>query len=164
MKAIILAANDNTQLRPLNLRKPSALIKINGIPLLEHQIQGYSRAGVEMASISVVSGYQYSQVKRYVLREHPDIRLVKNPDYRSTSALYSLDLALRRAEPGTTDEGVFISSGTCVYEDETIERVSRVSGSAIVVDSGHYEAASTKVIADVTPIRVTEAQRSSEPA
>jgi len=148
VKAIILAANDNTRLRPLNLRKPSALIKINGIPLLEHQIRGYSRAGVEMASISVVSGYQYSQVKRYVRREHPDIRLVKNPDYRSTGALYSLDLALRRAEPGTTDEGVFISSGTCVYEDETIERVSRVSGSAIVGDSSHYGAESTKVIAE----------------
>jgi HAD superfamily hydrolase (TIGR01450 family) len=148
MKAIILAANDNTRLRPLNLRKPSALIKINGIPLLEHQIRGYSRAGVEMASISVVSGYQYSQVKRYVRREHPDIRLVKNPDYRSTGALYSLDLALRRAKPGTIDEGVFISSGTCVYEDETIERVSRVSGSAIVGDSSHYGAESTKVIAE----------------
>lgn len=40
MKTIILAANDNTQLRPLNLRKLSALININGISLLEHQIQG----------------------------------------------------------------------------------------------------------------------------
>jgi HAD superfamily hydrolase (TIGR01450 family) len=148
MKAIILAANDNTQLRPLNLRKPSALIKINGIPLLEHQIRGYSRAGVEMHSISVVSGYQRGQIKRYLMREHPGIRLVKNPDYRSAGVLLSLDLALRSAEPQATDEGLFISSGECIYEDDAIERASRVSGSAIVVDTSQYEAASTKVIAE----------------
>ena len=71
MEAIILAANDNTGLRPLNLRKPSAMIKINGISLLEHQIRGYSRAGVETASISVVAEYQHGQVKRYLMREHP---------------------------------------------------------------------------------------------
>ncbi len=148
MKAIILAANDNTQLRPLNLRKPSALIKINGIPLLEHQIRGYSRAGVETASISVVSGYQHRPVKRYLMREHPEIRLVKNPVYRSAGALYSLDLALRSAEPHTADEGLFISSGECIYDDEAIERVSRVSGSTIAGDSSRYGAASTKVVAE----------------
>jgi HAD superfamily hydrolase (TIGR01450 family) len=148
MKAIILAANDNTGLRPLNLRKPSALIKINGVPLLEHQIRGYSRAGVETASISVVSGHQHRQVKRYLMREHPDIRLVRNPDYRLAGALYSLDLALRSAELHSADEGLFISSGECIYDDEAIERVSRVSGSAIVGDSSRYATESTKIIAE----------------
>jgi 4-nitrophenyl phosphatase len=148
MKAIILAANDNPQLRPLTLQKPSALIKINGISLLERQIRGYSRAGVETASISVVSGYQHGQVKRCLIREHPEIRLVKNPDYRSGSTLYSLDLALRSAESEAADEGLFISSGECVYDHAAIERVSRVSGSAIAVDSSQYGGASTKVIAE----------------
>jgi HAD superfamily hydrolase (TIGR01450 family) len=148
MKAIILAANDNIGLRPLNLRKPSALVKINGIPLLEHQIRGYSRAGVETASISVVSGYQHGQIKRYLMREHPEIRLVRNPDHRFAGALYSLDLVLRSAVPYSADEGLFISSGECIYDDEAIERVSRVSGSAIVGDSSHDGAASTKVIAE----------------
>jgi len=148
MKAIILAANENTELRPLTLRKPSALIKINGVPLLEHQIRGYSRAGVKASSVSVVTGYQHGQVKRYLMREHPDIRLVRNPDYRFTSALYSLDLALRGAEPHTADEELFIGSGGYVYDDAVIERVSRVSGCAIVGDSSHCGAASTQVIAE----------------
>jgi 4-nitrophenyl phosphatase len=148
MKAIILAANDNKRLRPLNLRKPSALIKIYGISLLEHQIQGYSRVGVETASISVFSGYQHGQVKRYLTREHPEIRVVRSPDYRSTGALHSLDLALRSAEPFAADEGLFISSGEYIYDDEALERVSRVSGSAIAVDSSRYEAESTTVIAE----------------
>ena len=148
MRAIILAANDNIQLRPLNLRKPSALIKINGISLLEHQIRGYVRAGVETASISVVSGYQHGQVKRYLTREHPDISLVRNTDYRLTGALYSFDLALRSVEPPSADEGLFISSGECIYDDAAIERVSRVSGSAIVGDSSRSATGSTKIVAE----------------
>ena len=148
MKAIILAANDNPALCPLNLRKPTALIKINGVSLLEHQIRAYNRVGVETPSISVVSGYRHGRVKRYLTREHPEIRLVRDLDYRSTSALHSLDLAFRSGEPQTADEGLFISRGECVYDDEAIERVSRVSGSAIAGDSSHYRAASTKVIAE----------------
>ena len=144
MKAIILAANDNPQLRPLNLQKPGALIKINGIPLLEHQIRGYNRAGVETASISVVSGYEHGQIKRYLKREHPDIHLVRNPDYRSASALYSLDLALQIAEPCAADEGLCISSGECIYDDAAIERVLSVSGSALAVDSSRYVASSRR--------------------
>ena len=73
---------------------------------------------------------------------------MRNPDYSSTGAVYSLDLALRGTELHAAVEGLFISSGACVYEDEAIERVSRVSGSAIVVDSNRYNAASTKVIVE----------------
>ena len=148
MEAIILAANDNTGLRPLNLRKPSAMIKINGISVLEHQIRGYGRVGVETASISVVSGYQHGLMKRYMMREHPEIHLVRNPDYRFAGALYSLDLALRSTEPHAADEGLFISSGECIYDDQALERVARVSGSAIAGDSSQYRAASTKIIAE----------------
>jgi HAD superfamily hydrolase (TIGR01450 family) len=124
------------------------MIKINGISLLEHQIRGYGRVGVETASILVVSGYQHGQVKSFVMREHPEMRLVKNPDYRLAGAMHSLDLALGCIEPHDGDEGLFISSGACIYDDEAIERVSRVSGSAIVGDSSCYEATSTKVIAE----------------
>jgi len=113
MKAIILAANDNTRLRPLNLRKPSALIKINGISLLEHQIRGYSRAGVETDSIAVVAGYQHGQVKRFLKGACPAIRVVKNDDYRLASAARSLHIALESLEFDDADEGLFVSSGVC---------------------------------------------------
>jgi choline kinase len=76
------------------------------------------------------------------------MRLVRNPDYRSASALYSLDLALQIAEPCAADEGLCISSGECIYDDAAIERVLSVSGSALAVDSSRYVASSTKVIAE----------------
>jgi choline kinase len=82
------------------------------------------------------------------MRENPDIRLVRNPNYRSAGTLYSLDLALRSAEPGTADEGLLISSRVRVYDDDAIERASRVSGGAIVGDSSRCGAASTKIIGE----------------
>jgi choline kinase len=148
VKAIILAANDNLQLRPMNLGKPSTLIKINGISLLEHQIRGVPscrrRNGFHIGRHWLSTG----QVKRYLMHKHPEIHLVRDSDYRSAGVLHSLNLALRRAAPHTSDEALFISSGACAYDDAVIERVSRVSGSAIAVDSSCYEAVSTKVIAE----------------
>jgi len=134
MKAIILAENDNSALRPLNSRKPGALIKINGIPLLEHQIRSYLNAGVAEASLTVVSGYHHNIVKRFLKRVHPAIRLVKNADYRSKNAARSLHLALQTAE--FDEEGLFVSSGECVYDNHLVEALVRSSTNAVAGDTG----------------------------
>jgi len=134
MKAIILAENDNRELRPLNSRKPGALIKINGIPLLEHQIRSYLKAGVAEASITVVSGYHHNAVKRFLRGAHRATRLVKNADYRSNNVARSLHLALQTAE--FDNEGLFVSSGECVYDDRLIEELMRSRTNAVAGDRG----------------------------
>src|SRR5674536_286797 len=98
MKAIILADNDNRALRPLNSRKPGALIRINGISLLEHQIRGYLNAGIAEASITVVSGYRHNADERYLARAHPSLNILSSGDYHLKSAACSLHLVLQRAE------------------------------------------------------------------
>ena len=134
MKAIILADNDRRELRPLNSRKPGALIKINGIPLLEHQIRSYLKAGVAEASITVVSGYHHNAVKRFLRGAHRATRLVKNADYRSNNAARSLHLALQTAE--FDNEGLFVSSGERVYDGRLIEELMRSRTNAVAGDTG----------------------------
>jgi len=134
MKAIILAENDNRELRPLNSRKPGALIKINGIPLLEHQIRSYLKAGVAEASITVISGYHHNAVKRFLARAHPATRLVKIADYRSNNVARSLHLALQTAE--FDNEGLFVSSGECMYNGRLIEELMRSRTNAVAGDRG----------------------------
>ena len=46
MKAMILAAGKGERLRPLTLTTPKPLIKIAGMPLIEHHIQNLAAAGV----------------------------------------------------------------------------------------------------------------------
>jgi HAD superfamily hydrolase (TIGR01450 family) len=134
MKAIILAESDNSALRPLNGRKPGALIKINGIPLLEHQIRSYLNAGLAEASLTVVSGYHHNAIKRFLLRAYPTTRIVKNAEYRSKNVARSLHLALQSA---VFDEGgLFVSSGECVYDDRLIEALKRSSTTAVAGDTG----------------------------
>ena len=133
MKAIILAENDNRALRPLNSRKPGALIRINGIPLLEHQIQSYLNAGVGEASITVVSGYRHNAVKRFLSRAFPALNIVKNADYRLTNVARSLHLALQTAQ--FDKEGLFVSSGDCVYDDRLIEALSGSGTNAVAGDT-----------------------------
>jgi HAD superfamily hydrolase (TIGR01450 family) len=134
MKAIILAENDNSALRPLNSRKPGALIKINGISVLERQIRSYLKAGVAEASITVISGYQHSAVKRFVMRAYPTIRLVRNADYRSKNVARSLHLALQGAE--FNEKGLIVSCGDCMYDDRILGELFRSGTNAVAGDSG----------------------------
>jgi HAD superfamily hydrolase (TIGR01450 family) len=134
MKAIILADTDRRELRPLNSRKPGALIKINGIPLLEHQIRNYLKAGVAEASLTVVSGYHHNAVKRFLRGAHRATRLVKNADYRSNNVARSLHLAFQTAE--FDNEGLFVSSGERVYDGCLIEELMRSRTNAVAGDTG----------------------------
>jgi Predicted sugar phosphatases of the HAD superfamily len=133
MKAIILAENDNRALRPLNSRKPGALIRINGIPLLEHQIRSYLNAGVGEASITVVSGYRHNAVKRFLSRAYPALNIVKNADYRLKNAAYSLHIALQTSKFDGAD--LLVSSGECAYDDRMIEALVRPSTNAVAGDT-----------------------------
>jgi len=137
MKAIILAENDNRALRPLNSRKPGTLIKINGIPLLEHQIQSYLKAGIVEATITVIAGYRHNAVKRFLARAHPTIRIVKNADYRLKNAALSLHLALQNAE--FNEGGLFVSSGECMYDGRLIGGLVRSSANAVAGDTSRSD-------------------------
>ncbi len=133
MQAIILAENDNKELRPLNSRKPGALIKINGIPVLEHQLRSYLKAGVAESSVTVVSGYRHNAVKRFLAGAYPAVHLVRNTDYRFKNAARSLHLALETAE--FDGEGLFVSSGECMYDDRVVELLSPPSTNAVAGDT-----------------------------
>jgi HAD superfamily hydrolase (TIGR01450 family) len=134
MKAIILAENDRRALRPLTSRKPGALIRINGIPLLGHQIRSYLNAGIVETSIAVISGYRHVAVKRFLSRAYPAVHLIKNADYRVKNAAFSLHLAFQTGEFDGVD--LLVSSGECVYDDSLIEALMRSSANAVAGDMG----------------------------
>jgi HAD superfamily hydrolase (TIGR01450 family) len=137
MKAVILAENDIRELRPLNSRKPGALIKINGIPLLEHQIRGYLNAGVAEASLTIVSGYHHHAIKRFLSRSYPEIRLVKNVGYRLKNAARSVHRALQTADDDGED--LYVSSGECIYDKSVVERLLGSSTNAVAGDTGRSD-------------------------
>lgn len=56
MKAVILAAGLGKRMRPLTDKKPKALVKLKGKPLLEHVLESFKKAGVEEAFLVVGFG------------------------------------------------------------------------------------------------------------
>ena len=141
MRAIIHAANDDRSAELRNLRKPTALLTVNGIPLIERQLHSYAKIGIKTSAVTIVAGYQFNKIARLVRREYPKVLLVKNKRHHLTGTMYSLHLALQQLNITNSDESTFISSGACTYEDEVIERLSKIPGSCAVGDtsSGGHE-------------------------
>lgn len=52
MKAMILAAGKGERLRPLTLHTPKPLVRADGIPLIEYQLQALRRAGFDQLVIN----------------------------------------------------------------------------------------------------------------
>lgn len=88
MKAILLAAGKGTRLRPLTDTIPKPLIEINGLPMIERQIQYLKEKGI--IEIIVVTGYL--KEKFDYLADEYDIKLVHNDKYDEYNNLYTMYL------------------------------------------------------------------------
>lgn len=56
MKAVILAAGLGKRMRPLTDKKPKALVRLGGKPLLEHVLESLKKAGIEETLLVVGFG------------------------------------------------------------------------------------------------------------
>jgi len=74
LNAILLAAGLGTRLRPLTLDKPKALVEINGIPMLEHNIRRLQNAGFSHIVINV--HHFHDQIRSFLeTRNFPGVRI-----------------------------------------------------------------------------------------
>jgi choline kinase len=88
VRAVILAAGRGHRLRAVTGDSPKCLVRIGRCSLLERQIRSLGACGIER--IAVVAGFRAGDVRRVC---GPEVDLVVNTEYESTSSLYSLWLA-----------------------------------------------------------------------
>lgn len=106
MKAILLAAGMGTRLRPLTLETPKSLIKVNGKPLLERQIEFLKEKGIN--EIIVVTGYLNDKFE--YLKEKYGVKLVFNDKYDIYNNIYSMYLVKEYLEDSyVIDADVYIN-------------------------------------------------------
>jgi choline kinase len=95
MKAVILAAGQGTRIRAVHGERPKCLIKVDHKTILDHQIDGLLRAGVNQ--IAIVVGYEKQQIIRHVHgrigSRTPMITFIENPAFAITNNIYSLWLS-----------------------------------------------------------------------
>lgn len=101
MRAILLAAGKGTRLRPLTDTTPKSLIEVNGLPLIERQIQYLKKKGI--TEIIVVTGYLKEKFD-YLAYEY-GVKLVHNDKYDEYNNLYTMYLVREHLQDTYVLEG-----------------------------------------------------------
>ncbi len=87
MKVVILAAGVGSRLRPETDDKPKAMIRINGKPLVQYQVESVRKVGFKDEEIFVLGGYKMERIQEHF--EGTGIQFIYNPHYESMNNIYS---------------------------------------------------------------------------
>ena len=93
MRALILAAGRGSRLKNYTKYQSKALIKINRIPLLQHQLELLFKNNVK--NICIVVGYKSEKIVNFIkqYRKKIKIKIIYNNIYNITDSAYSYYLA-----------------------------------------------------------------------
>ena len=127
MNAIILAAGMGTRLRPLTNDRPKCLVAVNGVPMVERQIQFLKEKGI--ADITLISGYK-AEALNY-LKDKYGVDIVFNDRFETCNNINSLYIVRDRFHDTYVLEGD-------VYMDKNV-LLSEVSKSTYFACKKKYE-------------------------
>lgn len=127
MNAIILAAGMGTRLRPLTNDRPKCLVAVNGVPMVERQIQFLKEKGID--DITLISGYKAESLA--YLKDRYGVDIVFNDRYDTCNNIKSLYIVKERFHDTYVLEGD-------VYMDKNV-LLSEVSQSTYFARKKKYE-------------------------
>lgn len=127
MNAIILAAGMGTRLRPLTNDRPKCLVEVNGVPMVERQIQFLKERGID--NITLISGYKAETLN--FLKEKYKVDIVFNERYDTCNNINSLYIVKDRFHDTYVLEGD-------VYMDQNV-LLSDISQSTYFARKKKYE-------------------------
>lgn len=127
MNAIILAAGMGTRLRPLTNDRPKCLVAVNGVPMVERQIQFLKEKGID--DITLISGYKAEALE--YLKEKYGVDIVFNDRYYTCNNINSLYIVRDRFHDTYVLEGD-------VYMDKNV-LLSEVNKSSYFARNKKYD-------------------------
>lgn len=127
MNAIILAAGMGTRLRPLTNDRPKCLVAVNGVPMVERQIQFLKEKGID--DITLISGYKAEALE--FLKGKYGVDIVFNDRYDTCNNINSLYIVRDRFHDTYVLEGD-------VYMDKNV-LLSEVNHSTYFARKKKYE-------------------------
>lgn len=89
-QGIILAAGCGRRLKEVTIKTPKSLIRVDGVPILERNIQYMIDSGC--VRVVLIVGYMKERFS-YLAEKYQEIIIVDNPDYDSTNTVSSMNCA-----------------------------------------------------------------------
>ena len=131
--AIVLAASRGKELGELTEQQPKTMVKIQGTPILPHNVDAYNAVGIK--DIVVVRGYKKEAVNL------PNLTYVDNNDFADTGELDSLLKALRSRKGPAQD--TIISYGDVLFNKYIPQSLCQETDDLVIfVDSNWQEQSS----------------------
>ena len=85
MKAVVLAAGLGTRLRPITDRVPKCMVTVNGICIIDKQIDNLQKCGIN--EIIVIAGYKSDILCKHLSKYH-FVKVIDNVRYAETNDVY----------------------------------------------------------------------------
>jgi len=139
MKAVILAAGLGSRLRPITNEVPKCMVPVNGIRIIDKQIDNLLQNGV--TDIYVVDGYKAEILADHLKTNYPQVHIVSNPRYAETNNMYSLYLTA----PFVKGEEFLLMNADVYFDSCIIEGMIEGEGSKIACDISQYLEESMKI-------------------
>lgn len=122
LKVVILAAGEGTRLRPYTLDRPKCMVEIDGVSLIDRQLEVLKSEGI--GDIVIIGGYKSEMLKR------GDIKLKVNDRYFETNMVWTLFSAEEELEGD-----VIVSYGDIVYSKNILKALIKSKADiAVTID------------------------------
>lgn len=89
-RAVLLASGMGTRMAPITINTPKPLVRVNGRRIISSLLDALAAIGVD--DITIVVGYLAEEFD-VLLRDYPQVKLVKNDQYATTNNISSAVLA-----------------------------------------------------------------------
>jgi choline kinase len=146
-KVILLVAGEGKRLRPYTLDRPKCMVEINGISLIDRQMEVLKAEGLD--DIVMIGGYKADMLKR------KGVELKVNPRYHETNMVWTLFSAEEELEGD-----VIVSYGDIVYSQEILKALLESKADiAVTIDKeweGYWRARNEDPLDDAETLKLRE--------